>query len=83
MRVDEIADWCGFDGVWDMILHYLTDDDMLNLLEKFVYADKHGWIQEMIEDWAKRDYDWIDHEKLKADYEDMKYEEWKDSRGEE
>jgi len=82
MRADEIASWCGFDGVWDMILHFLDEDEMTNLLQEFVNSDKEGWIQEMVEDWAKEQYQWVDHEKIKADYEDMKMQEWKDSRGE-
>tara|TARA_R100000329_G_scaffold115910_1_gene95317 strand:- start:4243 stop:4503 length:261 start_codon:yes stop_codon:yes gene_type:complete len=82
MRADEIADWCGFDDEWDMLTDNLDDDELMDLLRVFVYSDKEGLIQEMIEDWAKYQYDWVDHEKIKADYEDMKYQEWKDSRGE-
>ena len=81
-RNESRRDWCGFDGVWDMILHFLDEDEMTNLLQEFVYADKTGRIQELVEDWAKEQYQWVDHEKIKADYEDMKMQEWKDSRGE-
>lgn len=82
MRVDEIAEWCGFDSVWDMVTHYLDDTELMELLKEYIEAGKNGWIQEMIEDWAKTHYDWVDHEAIKAAHEDTKYEEWKDSRGE-
>ena len=82
MSADEIADWCGFSGVWEMITDNLDEDELMDLLQELIYTDKTGCIQDMIEDWAKEQYDWVDHEKIRADYEDMKYQEWKDSRGE-
>ena len=82
MRAYEIAYWCGFNDEWEMLTYNLDNEELMDLLREFVYSDKEGLIQEMIEDWAKEQYDWVDHEKIKADYEDMKYQEWKDSRGE-
>ena len=82
MRVDDIADWCGFDSVWEMLVDCLNGDELMELLKEYVEAGKNGWVQEIIEDRAISHYDWVDHEKIKADYEDIKYQEWKDSRGE-
>ena len=75
---DEVAEWCGYNSTWDMLTYHLDKEELINLLQEFVYEDKQGWIAEIIEDLAKQHYDWVDHEKIRADHEDRMYQEYKD-----
>ena len=51
---DEVAEWCGYGSTWDMLTYHLDKEELMNLLQEFVYEDKQGWIAEIIEDLAKQ-----------------------------
>ena len=77
---DEVAEWCGYTSKWDMLNDHMDKAELWDLLMDFVNEDTDGWVSDIIKDIAKDKHDWIDHEQIRADYEDMKYQEWKDSR---
>ena len=77
---DEIAEYCGFNSNWDMLTSHWNNEQLMDLLQEYVCDDSSGWIHEIIEELAKEHYDWVDHDQIRADYEDAKYQEWKDQR---
>ena len=75
---NDIAEWCGYSGMFEMLKDNLTSEELLDLLAEYIHEDTDGWASEMIEEIAKDKFEWFDHEKARADHEDAQYQAYKD-----
>tara|TARA_R110002012_G_scaffold222421_1_gene394267 strand:+ start:228 stop:485 length:258 start_codon:yes stop_codon:yes gene_type:complete len=78
MMSKDVAEWCGYSSMSAMILDHLDNQECMDLLSEFLEANFEGWASEMVQDLAKEHHEWVDHDAIRADYEDMKYQEYKD-----
>jgi len=74
----EIAEWCGYDCMGDMIIDHLTKKELENMLIEYIQEDESGIIEDIIMVIAITRHGWVDHEAIKAEQEDRKYEEYRD-----
>ena len=75
---EDIAEWCGYDSVFDMIRDNSSVEELLLLLCSYVFEDTDGWAHEIVEEIAKDRFEWLDEEQAIADHEDTQYQEHKD-----
>tara|TARA_R110002020_G_scaffold153171_28_gene332516 strand:- start:437 stop:679 length:243 start_codon:yes stop_codon:yes gene_type:complete len=74
----EIAEWCGYDCMGDMIIDHLTKKELENMLIEYIQEDESGIIEDIIMEIATKKYEWVDHEAIKAEQEDAEYEKYRD-----
>ena len=74
----EIAEWCGYDCMGYMIIDHLTKKEIENMLVEYIQEDETGIIEDIIMEIAIKQHGWVDHEAIKAEQEDRKYEEYRD-----
>ena len=73
----DLAEWCGYTSVFDMLKDNLTNDELLDLLCEYIHEDSSG-VSDIIEEIAKEKFEWFDHERARADHEDAQYQAYKD-----
>ena len=74
----EVAEFCGFPSMADMIVANLTTDELNDMLMEYIHEDKSGMVEDTVKEIASHKYEWVDHEGIKADHEDRQYQEYKD-----
>lgn len=79
MSADEIAQDCGFDCAFDMLKHYMTTEDLLDMLHEYLLNDTPT-LRDLVGELAYEKHDWVDEDALREAYEDAQYQAWKDER---
>ncbi len=75
--MDEALEFCGFSSAFDMIKSHFTKDELMDLLSDLLHDNKE-MATEIVEDLAVEYYEWVDRDKLRADFEDAQYQAYKD-----
>lgn len=73
----DVLEFCGFNTAFDMIKTHFTQDELMDLLSDLLHENKEISM-EIVEEIASEHYEWVDYDTVKADFEDMKYQEYKD-----
>jgi hypothetical protein len=75
--MEEMLEFCGFNSAFDMIKTHFTEDELMDLLSDFLHENK-DIANEICEEIAVDLYEWVDRDKLRADFEDAQYQAFKD-----
>jgi len=73
----DALEFCGFNSAFDLIKNHFTQDELMDLLSDLLHENKEI-ANEIVEEIATEHYEWVDYDKVRADFEDMKYQEFKD-----
>lgn len=76
--MEDMLNYCGFNSAFDMIKSHFTEDELMDLLSDLLHENK-DIAQEICEEIAVDLYEWVDRDKLRADFEDAQYQAYKDS----
>ena len=74
---EELAQWCGYSCILDMLKDHLTTEELLDLLGEYI-SENSSSVDEIIEDLAAEKHGWFDEDAARADYEDALYQAYKD-----
>ena len=77
MNSNDLAEWCGYSSILDMLKDNMTTEELLDLLAEYISEDS-SWVDDTIQDIAKDKHEWFDHEGALADHEDAQYQAYKD-----
>ena len=75
--MEEMLEFCGFNSAFDMIKSHFTEDELMDLLSDLLHENK-DIANEICEEIAVDLYEWVDRDKLRADFEDAQYQAYKD-----
>jgi len=73
--METILNWVGYDNSFDYIRSRMTEEDLKELFQQLWYECEYQ--EEVVEELAHEE-GFVDHEQVKADYEDQKYQEFKE-----
>lgn len=78
--MEEIIVYCGYKNAFDLIKDHLKEEDLATLLEDLVNSpeDAVDFVREEVERIATDVFDWVDHEKIKADADEEAYQRYRD-----
>tara|TARA_R100001015_G_C4621404_1_gene178590 strand:- start:176 stop:424 length:249 start_codon:yes stop_codon:yes gene_type:complete len=74
--IETMLNWAGYDDVSSLIQDKLSQDDIMDLFWELLNADAlilYDVVYSIVDQMG-----FVDHEQVKADYEDQKYQEWKE-----
>lgn len=74
--IETMVNWAGYDDCVSLINDKLTQEDIMHLFWELLCADAvilYDVVRHIVDEMG-----FIDHEEIKADYENQKYQEWKD-----
>ena len=75
--MEEALEFCGFSSAFDMIKSHFTQDELMDLLSDLLHDNK-DIATEIVEELATDLYEWVDHDRVRADFEDAQYQAYKD-----
>lgn len=73
--MEEMLDWAGFTSSWDLIKSKMKEEDFNQLLQDL--WEECEYKEEIVGE-LLHDEGYVDIESIRADYDDYKYQEWKD-----
>ena len=73
--IETMLNWAGFDSSWDLIQSKMSEKHLNELFQELWNECGIQW--EIVEQLVS-DEGFVDHEQVRADYEDQKYQEWKE-----
>ena len=73
----DVADWCGFDSILQMLKTHLEVEELIDLLGEYIYENSE-MVDDLVKDIAAEKYNWFDREQAIADREDAEYQAWKE-----
>tara|TARA_R110002020_G_scaffold448052_1_gene660711 strand:- start:807 stop:1049 length:243 start_codon:yes stop_codon:yes gene_type:complete len=78
--MEEIIEYCGYKNAFDLIKDHSTEEDLTTLLEDLVNSPEEAvdFIEEIVERIASDYFEWVDHEKIKADADEEAYQRYRD-----
>lgn len=74
--IETMLNWAGYDDCSSLIQDKLSQEDIMDLFWELLNADSiilYDVIRHIVDEMG-----FVDHEQVKADYEDQKYQEWKE-----
>jgi len=72
--METMLNWAEYDSAYSLIKDKLSEEDLLEFLWECVSQDDaYDMVHEICHNMG-----FIDYEQVKADYEDQKYQEWKE-----
>ena len=74
--IETMVNWAGYDDCVSLIKNQLTQEDIMHLFWELLFADAvilYDVVRHIVDEMG-----FIDHEEIKADYENQRYQEWKD-----
>lgn len=75
--VETMLEWAGYETSWDLIQSKMTEEQLKDLFQE-LWAEceyEQDIVAELVDKMG-----FIDYESARADYEDVKMQEWKDMR---
>tara|TARA_B100000497_G_C7583411_1_gene351112 strand:- start:142 stop:393 length:252 start_codon:yes stop_codon:yes gene_type:complete len=73
--MEDMLIWAAFESSWDLIQSKMSEKDLKDLFQDLWH--ECDFKEEVVEQLLS-DEGFVDHEQVRADYEDQKYQEWKD-----
>ena len=79
MTVEDILEFCGYKCVSDLLTDHMNADQLEYLFEELVNGpdDAKDLVQEEVERIASEYFEWVDHEKMKADADEEAYQRYR------
>ena len=76
--IEDILEFCGYKSVSDLLTDHMSAEELKHMFEDLVNSpyDAKDFIEEEVERIAKDVFEWVDHEKMKAD--DEAYQRYRD-----
>ena len=74
--IETMLNWAGYDDCSSLIQDKLSQEDIMELFWELLCNDSiilYDVIRHIVDEMG-----FVDHEQVKADYEDQKYQEWKE-----
>ncbi len=74
--IETMVNWAGYDNASSLIQDKLSQEDIMDLFWELLNADAiilYDVIRHIVDEMG-----FVDHEQVRADYEDQKYQEWKE-----
>jgi len=80
MTVEDILEFCGYKTASDLLIDYMNSDQLKCMFEDLVNGpdDAKDFVQEEVERIASEYFEWVDHEKMKADADEEAYQRYRD-----
>ena len=77
---EDILEFCGYKLVSDLLTDHMNAEELKQLLDDLVNGpeDAEDFVQEEVERIATDYFEWVDHEKAKADADEEAYQRYKD-----
>jgi hypothetical protein len=78
--MEDILEFCGYKSVSDLLNDHMTESELSYLFVDLLNSpeDATDFIKEEVERIAKDIFEWVDHEKMKADADEEAYQRYRD-----
>jgi len=78
--IKDILEFCGYKTVSDLLNDHMTESELSYLFVDLLNSpyDAKDFIEEEVERIAKDIFEWVDHEKMKADADEEAYQRYRD-----